>query len=45
MLNGQGADREAPAVPALRTIRVYIHGVGAAGHEAAAGKHLFRNRS
>ena len=42
MLNGQGADREAPAILALRTIRVYSHGVAAAGHEAASGKYLIR---
>ena len=45
ILLGQGSDREASAVPALRTTRVYIHGVGAAGHEAASGKHLLRNGS
>ncbi len=36
------ADREAPAAPAL-SARGHIHGVGAARHEAAPGKHLIRN--
>ncbi len=35
------ADREAPAAPAL-SARGHIHGVGAARHEAAPGKHLIR---
>ncbi len=43
MLDGQGADREAPARPALSTTRGDSHGVDAARHEAAPGKHLIRN--
>ena len=39
---GAGADRKAPAAPA-RSIRGDRYGVGAAGHEAASGKHLPRN--
>ncbi len=39
MLDGQGADREAPARPALSTTRGDSHGVDAARHEAAPGKH------
>ncbi len=41
MLPGQGADRVAPAILAL-SVRGDIHGVGAARHEAAPGKHLVR---
>ncbi len=41
ILLGEGADREAPAVAAL-SARGDSHGVAAARHEAASGKHLAR---
>ncbi len=45
MLHGQGADRVAPAVKVIfmSCSRGFIHGVGAARHEAAPGKHLLWN--
>ncbi len=41
MLHGRGADRVAPAVKVIfmSCSRGFIHGVGAARHEAAPGKH------